>query len=111
MLVRLNSWSKIPTRGTRSFFALYISAVSRSVVNILPFVGPHALSGVRGGALGKGEESLGGVVHQEDGAAGIGDEDRIGDGVEVVVEGKYAESGNFTAGTLLAKCPSKFEST
>jgi cytochrome c-type biogenesis protein CcmE len=37
--------------------------------------------------------------------------DVFGDGVEVVVEGKYAESGTFTAGTLLAKCPSKFEST
>lgn len=37
--------------------------------------------------------------------------DIFGDGVEVVVEGKYAESGTFTAGTLLAKCPSKFEST
>ena len=37
--------------------------------------------------------------------------DIFGDGVEVVVEGKYAETGTFTAGTLLAKCPSKFEST
>ena len=37
--------------------------------------------------------------------------DIFGDGVEVVVEGKYAASGTFTAGTLLAKCPSKFEST
>ena len=37
--------------------------------------------------------------------------DIFGDGVEVVVEGKYAESGTFSAGTLLAKCPSKFEST
>jgi len=37
--------------------------------------------------------------------------DIFGDGVEVIVEGKYAESGAFTAGTLLAKCPSKFEST
>src|SRR6266542_4758698 len=37
--------------------------------------------------------------------------DIFGDGVEVVVEGKYAESGSFSAGTLLAKCPSKFEST
>jgi len=37
--------------------------------------------------------------------------DIFGEGVEVVVEGKYAESGTFTAGTLLAKCPSKFEST
>lgn len=37
--------------------------------------------------------------------------DIFGDGVEVVVEGKYADSGTFTAGTLHAKCPSKFEST
>lgn len=35
--------------------------------------------------------------------------DIFGDGIQVVVEGKYAESGVFTAGTLLAKCPSKFE--
>lgn len=35
--------------------------------------------------------------------------DIFGDGVEVVVEGKYA-NGSFTASTLLAKCPSKFES-
>jgi cytochrome c-type biogenesis protein CcmE len=35
--------------------------------------------------------------------------DIFGDGVEVVVEGKYAATGTFTAGTLLAKCPSKFE--
>jgi cytochrome c-type biogenesis protein CcmE len=35
--------------------------------------------------------------------------DIFGDGVEVVVEGKYAADGLFTAGTLLAKCPSKFE--
>jgi len=35
--------------------------------------------------------------------------DIFGDGVEVVVEGKYAPDGVFTAGTLLAKCPSKFE--
>jgi cytochrome c-type biogenesis protein CcmE len=37
--------------------------------------------------------------------------DIFAEGVEVVVEGKYAEGGSFTAGTLLAKCPSKFEST
>jgi cytochrome c-type biogenesis protein CcmE len=37
--------------------------------------------------------------------------DIFGDGIEVVVEGKYAENGSFTAQTLLAKCPSKFEST
>lgn len=30
-------------------------------------------------------------------------------GVEVVVEGKYGADGQFTAETLLAKCPSKFE--
>jgi cytochrome c-type biogenesis protein CcmE len=35
--------------------------------------------------------------------------DIFGDGIEVVVEGRYAEDGMFTAGTLLAKCPSKFE--
>jgi len=35
--------------------------------------------------------------------------DIFGDGVEVVVEGKYAADGTFTAGTLLVKCPSKFE--
>lgn len=36
--------------------------------------------------------------------------DIFGPNVEVVVEGKYADSGSFTAATLLAKCPSKFES-
>ena len=30
-------------------------------------------------------------------------------GIEVVVEGKYAPGGDFTAHTLLAKCPSKFD--
>ncbi len=30
-------------------------------------------------------------------------------GIEVVVEGKYAPGGEFTANTLLAKCPSKFD--
>ena len=37
--------------------------------------------------------------------------DIFADDVEVVVEGRFAENGVFTAGTLLAKCPSKFEST
>ena len=37
--------------------------------------------------------------------------DIFGDGVQVVLEGRYAESGAFAANTLLAKCPSKFEST
>lgn len=32
------------------------------------------------------------------------------DDVEVVVEGQYTPSGGFQATTLLAKCPSKFES-
>lgn len=36
--------------------------------------------------------------------------DIFGDNIEVVVEGKYAPSGEFQAQTLLAKCPSKFES-
>lgn len=36
--------------------------------------------------------------------------DIFGPGTEVVVEGRYAEAGGFTAATLLAKCPSKFES-
>ncbi|MPZ14715.1 MAG: cytochrome c maturation protein CcmE [Chloroflexi bacterium] len=36
--------------------------------------------------------------------------DIFGDNVEVVVEGKYGDGGAFNAGTLLAKCPSKFES-
>ncbi|HZT06802.1 MAG TPA: cytochrome c maturation protein CcmE [Chloroflexota bacterium] len=35
--------------------------------------------------------------------------DIFGDGIEVVVEGKYEPDGTFVAGTLLAKCPSKFE--
>jgi cytochrome c-type biogenesis protein CcmE len=35
--------------------------------------------------------------------------DIFGDGVEVVVEGRYQGDGVFTAATLLAKCPSKFE--
>ena len=34
--------------------------------------------------------------------------DIFGPGIEVVVEGKYVD-GAFTADTLLAKCPSKFE--
>jgi cytochrome c-type biogenesis protein CcmE len=37
--------------------------------------------------------------------------DIFGDGIEVVVEGKYTAGGPFTASTLLAKCPSKFEGT
>jgi cytochrome c-type biogenesis protein CcmE len=37
--------------------------------------------------------------------------DIFADDIEVVVEGKLAENGMFTAGTLLAKCPSKFEAT
>jgi cytochrome c-type biogenesis protein CcmE len=36
--------------------------------------------------------------------------DIFADNLEVVVEGKYGKDGVFTAGTLLAKCPSKFES-
>ena len=36
--------------------------------------------------------------------------DIFADNVEVVVEGKYSQDGTFNAGTLLAKCPSKFES-
>jgi cytochrome c-type biogenesis protein CcmE len=36
--------------------------------------------------------------------------DIFADNVEVVVEGKYGQDGVFTAGNLLAKCPSKFES-
>jgi cytochrome c-type biogenesis protein CcmE len=36
--------------------------------------------------------------------------DIFGDGIEVVVEGKYGADGTFAASTLLAKCPSKFES-
>lgn len=35
--------------------------------------------------------------------------DIFGDGVEVVVEGRYQADGVFTASTLFAKCPSKFE--
>ena len=35
--------------------------------------------------------------------------DIFGDGVEVVVEGRYGDDGVFVASTLLAKCPSKFE--
>jgi len=37
--------------------------------------------------------------------------DIFGDGVQVVLEGKYAPGGPFAANTLLAKCPSKFETT
>jgi len=37
--------------------------------------------------------------------------DIFADNVEVVVEGKYSQDGTFSAGTLLAKCPSKFESS
>jgi cytochrome c-type biogenesis protein CcmE len=35
--------------------------------------------------------------------------DIFGDEVQVVVEGKYGADGTFVANTLLAKCPSKFE--
>ncbi len=35
--------------------------------------------------------------------------DIFGDEVQVVVEGKYNPDGTFVANTLLAKCPSKFE--
>jgi cytochrome c-type biogenesis protein CcmE len=36
--------------------------------------------------------------------------DIFGPSTEVVVEGRYAQATGFTAATLLAKCPSKFES-
>jgi len=36
--------------------------------------------------------------------------DIFGDQVQVVVEGKLQQDGTFAADTLLAKCPSKFES-
>ena len=36
--------------------------------------------------------------------------DIFGEEVQVVVEGKYGPDGTFAASTLLAKCPSKFES-
>ncbi len=36
--------------------------------------------------------------------------DIFGDDVQVVVEGKYGPDGTFVASTLMAKCPSKFES-
>ena len=35
--------------------------------------------------------------------------DIFGDGIEVVVEGKYLSGGSFQATSLLTKCPSKFE--
>lgn len=35
--------------------------------------------------------------------------DIFGPGIEVVVEGKYNPSTGFTADTMLAKCPSKFD--
>ena len=35
--------------------------------------------------------------------------DIFGDEVQVVVEGKVGPDGTFQASTLLAKCPSKFE--
>ena len=35
--------------------------------------------------------------------------DIFGEYVEVVVEGKLSDDGSFTANTLLAKCPSRFE--
>lgn len=35
--------------------------------------------------------------------------DIFGDEVQVVIEGKYNADGTFVANTLLAKCPSKFE--
>jgi cytochrome c-type biogenesis protein CcmE len=36
--------------------------------------------------------------------------DTFKDGSEVVVEGTYGKDGTFTAHTLFAKCPSKYES-
>lgn len=35
--------------------------------------------------------------------------DIFGEEVQVVVEGRYGADGTFVASTLLAKCPSKFE--
>ncbi len=35
--------------------------------------------------------------------------DIFGDGIEVVIEGKYLSGGSFQATSLLTKCPSKFE--
>ncbi len=35
--------------------------------------------------------------------------DIFGDEIEVVVEGKYTAGGGFVADTMLAKCPSKFD--
>ncbi len=35
--------------------------------------------------------------------------DIFGEDVQVVVEGKYGADGTFVASTLLAKCPSKFD--
>lgn len=37
--------------------------------------------------------------------------DTFKDGADVVVEGKYLPEGYFVAQTLMAKCPSKYEST
>ena len=37
--------------------------------------------------------------------------DIFGEEVQVVVEGKYTADGTLVASTLLAKCPSKFDST
>jgi cytochrome c-type biogenesis protein CcmE len=37
--------------------------------------------------------------------------DIIGDNIEVVAEGKLDASGTFTANTVLAKCPSRLDST
>jgi cytochrome c-type biogenesis protein CcmE len=37
--------------------------------------------------------------------------DIFGEDVQVVVEGKVGPDGTFQASTLLAKCPSKFETT
>lgn len=36
--------------------------------------------------------------------------DTFKDGSDIVVEGTYGKDGTFTAHTLLAKCPSKYES-
>ena len=37
--------------------------------------------------------------------------DIIGDNIEVVAEGKLDAYGTFTANTVLAKCPSRLDST
>jgi cytochrome c-type biogenesis protein CcmE len=105
------------------FTAVQTSAVYYMTVSELLATGPS----VQGQAVrvagnvvaGSIQQEQGGLVAHFDAADATGRmpityrgvlPDIFGDGVEVVVEGRYQDNGVFAASTLFAKCPSKFES-